>query len=56
MHQKKKKFLGMSPCKIGWIENKRHNIQIKKLAYVIIEHIEKTTPLKHWGQLWIPLD
>ncbi len=43
-------------CVLGWIENKGHNIQIKKLACVRIDHPQETTPLKQWGQLWIPLD
>jgi hypothetical protein len=42
-------------CFLGWIENKGHNIQIKKLSCYSRSHTKKT-PLKQWGQLWIPLD
>jgi hypothetical protein len=33
-------------CLFGWIKNKRHNIQIKKLACATIDHPKETIPLK----------
>jgi hypothetical protein len=50
-----KKTPSVWECLLGWIENKKHNIQIKKLACVGIDHAQETTALKQWKQLWIPL-
>jgi len=45
LHAPKKKP-SVSECLLGWIENKKHNIQIKKLAYATIDHTKETIPLK----------
>jgi hypothetical protein len=45
LHAPKKKP-NVWECLLGWTKNKRHNIQIKKLACAKIDHTQKTTPSK----------